>query len=216
MLESQDRRPKIGLYFGTFNPIHMGHLVIANHMATHQDLDEVWLVVTPLNPQKDAVELMAQEHRLQMVHLATAENELLQGSDVEFLLPSPNYTAATMRILREQHEHVDFSIIIGEDNFHQLHTWKDHWELVKHHRILVYPRRSIVADQAPQDIQNEKMDRIPVHHPHVVWCDAPMISISSTYLRKAILEHKDIRYLLPDTVLNYISNNMLYEDSSEA
>ena len=100
MSNPQQARRKIGLYFGTFNPIHMGHLVIANHMATHTDLDEVWLVVTPLNPQKDSVELMAQEHRLQMVHLATAENELLQGSDVEFALPSPNYTAATMRFIR--------------------------------------------------------------------------------------------------------------------
>jgi nicotinate-nucleotide adenylyltransferase len=211
MSDTQQSRRKIGLYFGTFNPIHMGHLVIANHMATHTDLDEVWLVVTPLNPQKDSVELMAQEHRLQMVHLATAENELLQGSDVEFTMPSPNYTAATMRFIRGQHPEVDFSIIIGEDNFHNLHTWKDHWDLVTHHRILVYPRRSIEAEQPSPIIQEGDENRIPVNHSHVVWCDAPMISISSTYLRKAIQEHKDIRYLLPDTVLNYISNNMLYE-----
>ncbi|MDB0059420.1 nicotinate (nicotinamide) nucleotide adenylyltransferase [bacterium] len=211
MSNPQQARRKIGLYFGTFNPIHMGHLVIANHMATHTDLDEVWLVVTPLNPQKDSVELMAQEHRLQMVHLATAENELLQGSDVEFELPSPNYTAATMRFIRGEHPEVDFSIIIGEDNFHNLHTWKDHWELVTHHRILVYPRRSVGDEQHTPTKQEGDQDRIPVDHAHVVWCDAPMISISSTYLRKAIQEHKDIRYLLPDTVLNYISNNMLYE-----
>tara|TARA_B100000768_G_scaffold181890_1_gene207176 strand:+ start:737 stop:1378 length:642 start_codon:yes stop_codon:yes gene_type:complete len=211
MSNPQQARRKIGLYFGTFNPIHMGHLVIANHMATHTDLDEVWLVVTPLNPQKDSVELMAQEHRLQMVHLATAENELLQGSDVEFALPSPNYTAATMRFIRGEYPEVNFSIIIGEDNFHNLHTWKDHWELVTHHRILVYPRRSVGAEQRTPTKQEGDQDRIPVDHAHVVWCDAPMISISSTYLRKAIQEHKDIRYLLPDTVLNYISNNMLYE-----
>lgn len=211
MSNPQQARRKIGLYFGTFNPIHMGHLVIANHMATHTDLDEVWLVVTPLNPQKDSVELMAQEHRLQMVHLATAESELLQGSDVEFALPSPNYTAATMRFIRGEHPEVDFSIIIGEDNFHNLHTWKDHWELVTHHRILVYPRRSVGVEQLTTSIREGDQDRIPVDHAHVVWCDAPMISISSTYLRKAIQEHKDIRYLLPDTVLNYISNNMLYE-----
>ena len=211
MSNPQQARRKIGLYFGTFNPIHMGHLVIANHMATHTDLDEVWLVVTPLNPQKDSVELMAQEHRLQMVHLATAENELLQGSDVEFALPSPNYTAATMRFIRGEYPEVNFSIIIGEDNFHNLHTWKDHWELVTHHRILVYPRRSVGEKQHTPTKQEGDQDRIPVDHAHVVWCDAPMISISSTYLRKAIQEHKDIRYLLPDTVLNYISNNMLYE-----
>jgi len=210
MMDMQKRR-RIGLYFGTFNPIHMGHLVIANHMATHTDLEEVWMVVTPLSPEKEAGELMAREHRLQMVHLATAENELLQGSDVEFSLPAPNYTAATMRLLREQYDRVDFSIIIGEDNFHQLHTWKDHWELVTHHRVLVYPRRSIESEGSSIDIRSDEPARIPVDHSNVVWCNAPMISISSTYLRKAIQKQKDIRYLLPDTVLNYISNNMLYE-----
>ena len=169
MSNPQQARRKIGLYFGTFNPIHMGHLVIANHMATHTDLDEVWLVVTPLNPQKDSVELMAQEHRLQMVHLATAENELLQGSDVEFALPSPNYTAATMRFMRGEYPEVNFSIIIGEDNFHNLHTWKDHWELVTHHRILVYPRRSVGEEQHTPTKQEGDQDRIPVDHAHVVW-----------------------------------------------
>ncbi|MDG2209211.1 MAG: nicotinate (nicotinamide) nucleotide adenylyltransferase [Flavobacteriales bacterium] len=201
---------KIGLYFGTFNPIHMGHLVIANHMATQTDLDEVWLVVTPRSPQKNPGDLMDQDHRLQMVHLALAENEKLSGSDVEFDLPLPNYTAATMRHLRSIHPNGEFSIIIGEDNFHQLHTWKDHWELVEHHRILVYPRRSLELEgMVSEMIDSDK--KIPADHPHVIWCDAPMISISSTYLRHVIQEHKDIRYLLPDTVLNYISNNHLYE-----
>jgi nicotinate-nucleotide adenylyltransferase len=214
MVEKQKKRRRIGLYFGTFNPIHMGHLVIANHMATHTDLEEVWLVVTPLSPEKKASELMAKEHRLQMVHLATAENELLQGSDMEFDLPAPNYTAATMRFLRMKYDQVDFSIIIGEDNFYQLHTWKDYWELVTHHKILVYPRRSPGDDQSSAN-QGLEEDRIPATHPNVIWSNAPMISISSTYLRRAIQEHKDIRYLLPDTVLNYISNNMLYEASGE-
>lgn len=133
---------KIGLYFGTFNPIHLGHLVIANHMATYTDLDEVWLVVTPLNPQKSPNEMMNQEHRLRMVNLAVSENELLMGCDAEFELPQPNYTAATMRHMRSEHPDMDFSVIIGEDNFERLHTWRDHWELVQMHRILVYPRRS--------------------------------------------------------------------------
>lgn len=201
---------KIGLYFGTFNPVHLGHLVIANHMAHYTELDEVWLVVTPLNPQKKVTELMAQEHRLQMVNLAISENEKLKGSDVEFDLPQPNYTAATMRHLCEQHPTKEFSIILGEDNFERLHTWHDHWQLVEDHRILVYPRRSSDAP-SPIPAPSNVKDLIPRSHPNIQWCDAPMISISSTYLRDAIMERKDIRYLLHDKVLNYISNNHLYE-----
>lgn len=200
----------IGLYFGTFNPVHLGHLVIANHMAHYTDLDEVWLVVTPHNPHKNPRELMGQAHRLQMVHLAVSENEKLKGSDVEFDLPQPNFTAATMRHLREAHPEATFSIIIGEDNFDRLHTWQAHWELVEHHRILVYPRRTSDAP-APVPAPKSPSDVVPRSHANIQWCDAPMISISSTYLRDAINHNKDIRYLLHDKVLNYISNNHLYE-----
>ena len=188
----------------------MGHLVIANHMATYTNLDEVWLVVTPQNPQKGAHEMINQSHRLQMVLLAVSENELLQGSDAEFDLPQPNYTAATMRHMRAKHPDVEFSLIIGEDNFERLHSWRDHWELVQNHRILVYPRRS--SGQDSMEIPSAKAeDVVPRNHINLQWCDAPMISISSTYLRKAITDQKDIRYLLHDKVLNYISNNHLYE-----
>jgi len=201
---------KVGLYFGTFNPIHLGHLVIANHMANYTDLDEVWLVVTPWNPQKSPKEMIGQDHRLQMVHLAVSENERLKGCDVEFDLPQPNFTAATMRHLRKTHPEIEFSIIIGEDNFERLHTWQAHWELVSEHQILVYPRRSS-DDPKPVDPPLDPADRVPSDHPNVYWSDAPMISISSTYLRDAITQQKDIRYLLHDKVLNYISNNHLYE-----
>tara|TARA_Y100000385_G_scaffold73807_1_gene74470 strand:+ start:3174 stop:3806 length:633 start_codon:yes stop_codon:yes gene_type:complete len=210
-MAAEEHTPKkIGLYFGSFNPIHMGHLVIANHMATYTDLDEVWLVVTPQNPQKEAHEMIHEAHRLQMVILAVSENELLQGSDIEFELPQPNYTAATMRHMRAIRADVEFSLIIGEDNFERLHTWRDHWEMVEKHRILVYPRRS--SDQDNAAIPAAKPEEvIPRDHGNIQWCDAPMISISSTYLRKAITDQKDIRYLLHDKVLNYISNNHLYE-----
>jgi nicotinate-nucleotide adenylyltransferase len=211
MTNASDRSGrKIGLYFGSFNPIHMGHLVIANHMATYTNLDEIWLVVTPQNPQKGAHEMIHQSHRFQMVLLAVSENELLQGCDAEFDLPQPNYTAATMRHMRDKHPEVDFSLIIGEDNFERLHSWRDHWELVQNHRILVYPRRS--SDQNTPAVPPAKSeDVIPRNHRNIQWCDAPMISISSTYLRRAITDQKDIRYLLHDKVLNYISNNHLYE-----
>lgn len=198
---------KVGLYFGSFNPVHMGHLVIANHMATHTDLDEVWLVVTPQSPQKLRGDLIAFEHRMQMVRLAISDNAALGATDVESHLSEPHYTAATMRYMRSNYPELEFSIIIGEDNFDALHTWKDHQELLKEHRFLVYPRRT---PDAPVKLERE--EGVSRMHPQVVLCNAPMISISSTYLRQAILANKDIRYLLPDKVLHYIGSNHLYED----
>jgi nicotinate-nucleotide adenylyltransferase len=207
---------RVGLYFGSFNPIHMGHLVIANHMATCTDLDEVWLVVTPQSPHKSRGDLIAQDDRLQMVRLAIADHERLHASDVEFQLAQPNYTAATMRHLREKHPDDVFSIIIGEDNFDTLHKWQHYWELVDLHQILVYPRRELGPEPCPSPKYNPEMERegqrVPASHPNIQFCEAPMISISSTYLREAILSRRDIRYLLPDKVLHYIGSNHLYED----
>lgn len=206
---------EVGLYFGSFNPIHMGHLVIANHMATRTDLQEVWLVVTPQSPHKKRADLISGPHRLQMVRLAIAENERLVATDVEFGLPEPNYTAATMGHLRATHPDKRFSIIIGEDNFQTLHKWQDYWELVDHHRVLVYPRRELSPAPEPPPPFDPTAPRqgqpVPPDHPNIAFCEAPMISISSTYLREAILNQRDIRYLLPDKVLNYIGSNHLYE-----
>ena len=112
---------KVGLYFGSFNPIHLGHLVIANHMVNRADLDEVWMVVTPTSPFKLDDEMIPEQQRLQMVRLAVAENSSIYASDVEFHLPRPNYTANTLRILKEKHPEIEFSVIIGEDNFENLH-----------------------------------------------------------------------------------------------
>ena len=152
---------------------------------------------------------MGQAHRLQMVHLAVSENEKLKGSDVEFDLPQPNFTAATMRHLRlntpcgVQHHH-------RRGQFCSTPHVAAHWELVENHRILVYPRRTSDAP-SPVPPPEKPEDVVPRSHPNIQWCDAPMISISSTYLRDAINDTKDIRYLLHDKVLNYISNNHLYE-----
>ena len=202
---------KVGLYFGSFNPIHLGHLVIANHMVNRADLDEVWMIVTPTSPFKLDDEMIPEDQRLQMVRLAVAENSSIYASDVEFHLPRPNYTANTLRILREKHPEIEFSVIIGEDNFENLHRWEDHEEIISNHRILVYPRRAsspnIPPDHAPNKGGKTEVGKDQV----VVFTQAPMIAISSSYIREAILDKQDIQYLLPDPVISYIGNNHLYE-----
>ena len=202
---------KVGLYFGSFNPIHLGHLVIANHMLNRADLDEVWMVVTPTSPFKLDDEMIPEQQRLQMVRLAVAENSSIYASDVEFHLPRPNYTANTLRILKEKHPEIEFSVIIGEDNFENLHRWEDHEEIISNNRILVYPRRqsspNIPPDHAPNKGGKTEVGKDQV----VVFTQAPMIAISSSYIREAILDKQDIQYLLPDPVISYIGNNHRYE-----
>ncbi len=196
---------RIGLYFGTFNPIHVGHLVIANFMAHHTDLDAVWIVVTPHNPHKKRNELMGDQHRLQMVRLAIINNDKLLASDVEFHLPQPNYTAKTLAHLRAKHPDITFVIIMGEDNLRGLHLWEDYLSIVDLHEIMVYPRTVTEGEQGSTEVD------LSIDQTKIKLVDAPMIRISSTFLRNAIATQKDIRYLVPDKVINYISNNYLYE-----
>ncbi len=199
-------KKRTGLYFGTFNPIHIGHLVIANFMANHTELAKVWLVVTPHNPLKKRDDLLPDDHRLQMCRLAILDNNTLKVSDVEFDLPQPNYTIKTLDVLREKHPDREFVLIMGEDNLRSLHKWKDYERILNEFDVLVYPRS--VTDGEGGAINEGpvlNMKRIKV-------VDAPMIRISSTFLRNAIRENQDIRYLVPDKVINYISNNYLYEE----
>ncbi len=198
---------QVGLYFGTFNPIHIGHLVIGNFMATHGQLDEVWLVVSPHNPLKDIKKLMPDAHRLQMARLAIKENENLQVCDAEFDLPKPSYTVNTMRHLKDLYPDIEFSIIMGEDNLVGLQKWRDYQELLAKYKILVYPRISTSAGK--RDLKQE----LPVEFKdaQITLCDAPLLEISSTFIRESIRDKKDVRYLLPEAVINYISNNFLYE-----
>ena len=194
---------KVGLYFGSFNPIHLGHLIIANHMLIRADLDEIWIVVTPSSPFKLNTEMIAEQHRLQMVKLAVSENPSIFASDVEFNLDRPSYTVDTLRILRDKFTQVEFSVILGEDNYQNLHKWKDHSEIVDKHRLLIYPRRlSSSAVVRENNIENSQA---------VLYTKAPMIEISSTYIREAIENNQDVQYLLPDPVIFYIGNNHLYE-----
>lgn len=194
---------KVGLYFGSFNPIHLGHLIIANHMLIRADLDEIWIVVTPSSPFKLDAEMIAEEHRLQMVRLAVSESHSIFASDVEFNLQRPSYTADTLEILREKYPQIVFSVILGEDNYQNLHKWKNYSEIINHHRLLIYPRRLRSSLVSREDyLENSKA---------VLYTKAPMIEISSTYIREAILNKQDVQYLLPDPVISYIGNNHLYE-----
>lgn len=198
---------RVGLYFGSFNPVHLGHLIIANHMLQHADLDEVWLVVTPTSPHKQGVDLIPEEHRLQMVKLALADHPQLRASSVEFTLPRPNYTARTMEHLRASSPDTAFSIIMGQDNLASFSTWQDHNDLLDQHRLLIYPRLSDRAVNAPSEV-----DRW-MAHPHVEVQKAPVIAISSTYIRDAIMAGHDVQFLLPDAVVAYIGNNHFYEQA---
>lgn len=190
---------KIGLYFGTFNPIHVGHLIIANHMAEHADLDQVWMVVTPHNPLKKKSTLLDDYHRLQMVHLATEDFPKIKPSDIEFKLSQPNYTVNTLVHLQEKYPDYEFSLIMGEDNLKSLHKWKNYEVILAHHDIYVYPRISSEAD----NLELKSHSKI-----HMI--DAPVVEISSTFIRDNIKNGKNIQPLLPNKVWEYIDHNNFY------
>ena len=191
---------KIGLYFGTFNPIHTGHLIIANHMAEYSGLDQVWLVVTPHNPLKKKSTLLDDHHRLQMVHLATEDYPKLKPSDIEFRLPQPNYTVNTLVHLQEKFPTDEFSLIMGEDNLNSLHKWKNYEVLLHNHDIYVYPRINIETIN-PDIASAARIYRI----------NAPVIEISSTFIRNSIKAGKNVRPLLPEKVWQYVEHNLFYK-----
>ena len=191
---------KIGLYFGTFNPIHVGHLIIANHMAEHSDLDQVWMVVTPHNPLKKKNTLLDDYHRLQMVHLATEDFPKIKPSDIEFKLSQPNYTVNTLVHLEEKYPNYTFSLIMGEDNLKSLHNWKNFEAILAHHEIYVYPRLS-------SEIENLQFK----DHPKIHMIDAPVVEISATFIRDNIKKGKNVQPLLPVNVWEYIDHNNFYK-----
>lgn len=191
---------KVGLYFGTFNPIHTGHLIIANHMAEYSGLDQIWMVVTPHNPLKKKSTLLDDHHRLQMVFLATEDFPKLKPSDIEFRLPQPNYTINTLVHLQEKFPTHEFSLIMGEDNLNSLHKWKNYEVLLQNHHIYVYPR--ISTDAINPEFEN---------HPHIHMIDAPVVEISSTFIRNGVKEGKNVQPLLPYKVWQYIEHNLFYK-----
>ncbi|SEE16044.1 nicotinate-nucleotide adenylyltransferase [Tenacibaculum sp. MAR_2010_89] len=191
---------KVGLYFGTFNPIHMGHLVIANHMVENSDLDEIWMVVTPHNPFKKKSSLLDNHHRLEMVYLATKEYDNIKPSDIEFSLPQPNYTINTLTHISDKFPTYSFSIIMGEDNLKSFHKWKNYEAILDDYSVYVYPRISegIIETQFDNHI---KINRV----------EAPIVQISSTMIRNAIKLDKSVRPLLSNEVWKYIDEMNFYK-----
>ncbi len=201
---------KIGLYFGTFNPIHSGHLIIANHMAEYSGLDQIWMVVTPHNPLKNKDTLLDDYQRLRLVFLATEDYPKIKPSDIEFKLAQPNYTVNTLAHLQEKYAEYAFSLIMGEDNLKSLHKWKNYDEILQNHEIYVYPRISEEKDTSLND-HLTKLNSEFKNNTNIHIIDAPIVEISSTFIRKNIKNKKNVQPLLPSKVWEYIDHNNLYK-----
>jgi nicotinate-nucleotide adenylyltransferase len=197
----QDKKEKLtGLFFGSFNPVHTGHLVIANHMVEWAGLDEVWFVISPQNPLKKKETLLADHHRLALVSIAIDDNPRFKASNIEFQLPKPSYTINTLTVLSEKYPSRKFALIMGSDNLESLKKWKNYENILNNYRIYAYPRPN--SDGGDFRI-----------HPHVTWVDAPLMQISSTFIRDAIKAGKSIRYLLPEKVNDYLLEMHFYKKS---
>lgn len=188
---------KIGLFFGSFNPIHIGHMIIANFMATQTDLDQVWMVVSPQNPLKKKSTLAKDYDRLHLVHLATEDNDMLRPSDIEFSLPKPSYTIDTLTYLKEKHPSYEFVLIMGGDNLATLHKWKNFELLLRDYSIYLYKRPNYTTEV---DLDLNKVE----------FFEAPLLDISATYIRKCVKKGKSIRYLVPEPVHKYLEEQPIY------
>ena len=189
---------KIGLFFGSFNPIHIGHLIIADAMTEYGDIDQVWLVVSPHNPLKNAKSLLHEQDRLYMVRQAIADHPKLNATDIEFRMPKPSYTIDTLTYLSEKYPQHQFALIVGQDNLTNFHKWKNYQQILQYYQLLVYPRPHV----PPTEWDN---------HPAVRWVSAPTVDLSATYIREAIRTGKSVRYLLLPEVEAYIRLKKFYQ-----
>ena len=202
---------RVGLFFGTFNPIHIGHLILANHMANLPELDQVWLVVTPQNPHKIKQSLLADHHRLALVQLAIEDNDKLRASDIEFKMPKPNYTVDTLAYLKEKFPKNKFSLIIGEDNLRTFNRWKNFEVIRDNYPMYVYPR-VLTPQELTSELNQFNTNQLQTDFPNAHFClDAPLMKISSTYIRDAIAAKEDVRYLLTKEVEQYIDEMNFYK-----
>ncbi len=188
----------IGLYFGSFNPIHIGHLIIASYARHTTDLDQVWLVVSPQNPFKQSKTLLNEYDRLHLIHIAIEEDPNLKVSDVEFKLPKPSYTVHTLTYLQEKYPQHTFSIIMGSDGFQNLDGWKNFEQIIKNHKIYLYERPGF-----------------KIHNPlsaDIIIIEAPLLEISSTKIRQMIKSSISVKYMVPENVEKEIEDNRYYKD----
>lgn len=188
----------IGLFFGSFNPVHVGHMVLANYMASYTDLEQVWFVVSPHNPLKEKSSLLNQNQRLHMVNIAIGDHDTLKSSNIEFGLTQPSYTVNTLAHLKEKYPQHTFSLIMGEDNLESFTKWKNYEEILKNHKLYVYPRPNTNSGEL-------KM------HPNVIMTEAPLMDISSTTIRQAIKDKKDVSFFVPQAVWQYLDEMNFYK-----
>ena len=190
---------KIGLYFGSFNPVHNGHMMIANYLAEYSDLDQIWMVVSPQNPLKPAKGLLQDYHRFLLVELAIGDYQKIKASKIEFDLPKPSYTIHTLTYLKEKFPTHQFALIMGADNLQTFHKWKNYELILEEHALYVYPRN----ESDGGDLKN---------HARVKWIDAPIMEVSSTMIRNAIKNKKDVHFFLPKAVADYIQEMSFYKN----
>ena len=189
---------KVGLFFGSFNPIHTGHMIIAQTMFEYSDIEELWFVVSPQNPFKKTKSLLHEFDRYDMVEVAIRENPKFKVSDIEFNMPKPSYTIDTLTLLSEKHRDKKFRLIIGGDNMKHFHKWKNSEMILKNYGLLVYPR------------PNQDEDSL-IEHSNIEYIESPMLDISATFIRNAIKKGHSIKYLVPESVEAYIDRKGLYQ-----
>lgn len=196
----------IGLFFGSFNPIHNGHMMIANYIAENSDFDQIWFVISPLNPFKSPKELLPDYHRRELLIRAVGDYPRFQVSSVEFKLPKPSYTIDTLDFLQKSYPHYDFTVIMGSDQLSSFPGWKQYDRILERFRVLVYPR--------PLDSSAISKTGIPdnalLEHPSIIHLNAPMIEISSSFIRKSLKEGKDVRFFMPSASWDYLDEMRFY------
>lgn len=188
----------IGLFFGSFNPVHVGHMIIANFLLQHSALDQVWMVVSPHNPHKKKDSLARDHDRLHLVRLAIGENNNIKASDIEFGLPQPSYTIDTLQYLKEKHPNHTYNLIMGGDNINTFHKWKNYEIILRDYHIYVYQRPGYELGELSDN-------------PHVHVMEAPLLEISASYIRQEIKENRSIQYLVPDAVFKYLDEVPIYK-----
>lgn len=196
-----ENKTRVGLFFGSFNPVHIGHLAIANYMVEFAGLDKIWFVVSPQNPLKINSELLSGDERLVMLKIAIADDSRFEVCNIEFDMPKPSYTIDTLKILSSRYPQFCFFPIIGGDNYQLFSKWKDYETIMTRYNIKVYPRYGYARETLYPNGNFE-------------WVDAPLLELSASFIRQAIAEHHDVRYFMPHGVAEYICKNNLYRCDS--